>query len=186
MMRVFDGPPARKHVHQPVTRSKGELISFIILIAYCNVRQCSRLARKRPPSRKTQATSITWQCRYKLLSLLFITGLYTSAKDLAVLPELSDRRLFSFTFPYALTHDKHRYFNASEWRGVLLHIRNGSLMVLIMAGYWRAMHYALYTVLVMPMSLLVNYQPRLPIRCTIIIDTQGAKWLYYIILNVRC
>jgi len=81
-MRVFDGSPARKHIHQPVTRSKGELISFIILITYCNVRQCSRLARKRPPSRKTQATSITWQCRHKLLSRLFITSLYTSAKDL--------------------------------------------------------------------------------------------------------
>jgi hypothetical protein len=42
-MRVFDGPSARKHTQQPVTRSKVELISFIILIAYSNVRQCSRL-----------------------------------------------------------------------------------------------------------------------------------------------
>jgi len=131
-MRVFDGPPARKHTYQPATRSKGELISFITLITKCNVQQCCRLARKRPRSRKTQATSITWQCRYKLLSLLFITGLYTFAKDLAVLTELSDRRLFNFTFPYAFTQDKRRYFNVSECRGVVLRIRND----LIIAGYW--------------------------------------------------
>lgn len=156
-MRVFDGPSARKHTHQPVTRSKGELISFIILITYCNVRQCSRLARKRPPSRKTQATSITWQCRYKLLSLLFITGLYTSAKDLAVLPEPSDRRLFNFTFPYAFTHDKHRCFNVSECRGVVLPIRNGSLSGSNHGWLLRSMYYALYTIFVTSMSLLFNY-----------------------------
>lgn len=156
-MRVFDGPLARKHIHQPVTRSKGELISFIILITNCNVRQCSRLARKRPPSRKTQATSITWQCRYKLLSLLFITGLYTSAKDLAVLTEPSDRRLFIFTFPYAFTHDKDRSVYVSEYRGVVLRIRNGSLSGVNHGWLLKSMYYALYTIFVISMSLLGSY-----------------------------
>jgi hypothetical protein len=57
-------------------------------------------------------------------------------KHLAVLPELSERRLFSFTFtfPYASTHENHRNFNVSECRGVVLRVRN-SQEVLIMAGY---------------------------------------------------
>jgi len=152
-MRVFDGPPARKHIH----RSKGELISFIILITDYYVLQCCRLSRKRPRSRKTQATSITWQCRYKLLSLLFITGLYTSAKDLAVLTELSERRLFNFTFPYAFTHDKNRYFNVSERRGVVFHTRDSNLSGSNHGWLLRSMYYALYTIFVTSMSLLVHY-----------------------------
>ena len=189
-MRVFDGPPPRKHIHQPVTRSKGELISFIILITYCNERQCSRLARKRPPSRKTQATSITWQCRYNLLSLLFITGLYTSAKDLAVLPELSDRRLFNFTFPYAFTHYKHLSFKTSECRGVVLCIRNGGLSGSNHGWLLRSMYYALYTIFLMSISLLVNHCYASTIRRTTITlilrrSRTGTVWFYTSTSNKR-
>ena len=76
-------------------------------------------------------------------------------KDLTVLPELSDSLLFTFTFPYAFTHDKHSSFNVSECRAVVLRIRKGTSGGSNRGWLLRSMYYALYTIFVMSMSLLL-------------------------------